>query len=97
MWQSYNSFGDRDYNREVADFAATVTAYTEDAEHYIDNCKNDHREIRENGLSLLSLNNRFQRTMSAAFSPIMMHAAFGFPFTIVGMIDASATRSPSTP
>lgn len=31
--------------------------------------------------------------MSAAFSAIIMVAAFVFPLTIVGMIDASATRS----
>ncbi len=41
------------YNREVADFAATVKAYTEDARHYIANCENDHREIRKKGLSFL--------------------------------------------
>jgi len=50
--ESYNAEV-RKYNREVADFTATVKAYIEDAEHYIENCKNDYREIRENGLSLL--------------------------------------------
>lgn len=37
------------------------------------------------------------RTNCAAFSPIMMAGAFVLPDGIMGMIDASATRSPSTP
>lgn len=51
---SYNA-SVRKYNREVADFAATVKDYIEDAEHYIKNCKNDHEEIRQKGLNLLSV------------------------------------------
>ena len=43
----------RHYNKEVADFTATVKAYIKDAEHYVENCLNDYGEIRENGLSLL--------------------------------------------
>jgi hypothetical protein len=35
--------------------------------------------------------------MAAAFSPIMIVAAFVLPRVIVGMTDASATLSPSTP
>lgn len=35
--------------------------------------------------------------MSAAFSPIITEVAWVFPDVIVGMIDASATRKPSTP
>lgn len=34
---------------------------------------------------------------SATFSPIMMHGALVFPLVIRGMIEASATRKPSTP
>lgn len=52
MVDSYN-FEVRHYNKEVADFTATIKDYIKDAEHYIENCKNDYREIRENGLSLL--------------------------------------------
>lgn len=37
------------------------------------------------------------RSRSAAFSPIMMHAALVLPPTTDGMIAASATRSPSIP
>ena len=37
------------------------------------------------------------RTRSLAFSPIMIAGAFVFPLVIWGMMDASATRSPSTP
>lgn len=37
------------------------------------------------------------RIMSAHFSPIMMDGAFVLAFTIDGMIDASATRSPEMP
>lgn len=37
------------------------------------------------------------RIISAAFSPIMMAGALVLPDTRVGMIDASTTRSPSTP
>ena len=37
------------------------------------------------------------RIRSAAFSPIMIVAAFVLPRVIVGMTDASATRRPSTP
>lgn len=51
---SYNA-DVRRYNRELADFSATIKAYIEDAEHYIENCKNDHSEIRQKGLNLLSL------------------------------------------
>ena len=36
-------------------------------------------------------------TISAAFSPIMIDAAFVFPLTIFGMTLASATRNLSTP
>jgi len=53
MVESYNAEV-RDYNRGVADFNATVKAYIEDAEHYIENGKNDHGEIRQKGLKLLS-------------------------------------------
>ena len=35
--------------------------------------------------------------MSAAFSAIMIVAAFVLPRVIVGITDASATRSPSVP
>jgi len=37
------------------------------------------------------------RTWSAPFSPIMMVGAFRLPVVIVGMIEESITRSPSTP
>ena len=37
------------------------------------------------------------KTISAAFSPIIMQGAFVFPDVRVGMIDASATRSPWIP
>src|SRR3546814_1173835 len=37
------------------------------------------------------------RIMSAAFSPIMIVGAFRFPETIVGMIEESTIRRPSTP
>lgn len=37
------------------------------------------------------------RTKSAAFSPIMIDGAFVLPPTMLGMIDASATRRPSMP
>ena len=37
------------------------------------------------------------RIRSAAFSPIIMLGAFVFPDTCVGIIEASATLSPSTP
>ena len=53
MVNSYN-VEVRYYNKKVADFTATIKDYIKDAEHYIENCKNDYREIRENGLSLLS-------------------------------------------
>ncbi len=36
-------------------------------------------------------------TSSAAFSPIMIDGAFVLPPVIDGMIEASATRSPSMP
>jgi hypothetical protein len=53
MVENYNNQV-RSYNREVADFAATIKAYIEDAEHYIKNCKNDYEEIRQKGLKLSS-------------------------------------------
>src|SRR5712692_7257926 len=39
----------------------------------------------------------FPLILSAAFSAIMMVGAFVLPLTIVGMIEASTTRSPSSP
>jgi len=51
--ESYNAKV-RNYNREIADFTATVKAYIEDAEHYVKNCRNDYEEIRQKGLNLLS-------------------------------------------
>ena len=36
-------------------------------------------------------------TRSETFSPIMMQGALVLPLTIVGMIEASATRSPAIP
>ena len=44
----------RNYNRRVADFMATVKAYIEYAEHYIENFKNEYREIPQKNLKLLS-------------------------------------------
>ena len=40
---------------------------------------------------------RSARIISAAFSPIITDGAFVLPVVTVGMIDASATRSPSMP
>ena len=40
---------------------------------------------------------RFHPTGSAHFSPIIMEGAFVLPEVIVGMIEASATRTPSKP
>ncbi len=40
---------------------------------------------------------RVLRTIAAAFSPIIMDGALVFPEVSVGMIEASATRSPSMP
>jgi hypothetical protein len=48
----YNSDVDR-YRKQMADLTATAKDYVEDAEHYIENCKNDYEEIREKGLNLL--------------------------------------------
>ncbi len=45
----------REYNREVADLAATVKDYIKDAEHYIENCNNDYELIRQKGLYVESL------------------------------------------
>lgn len=50
---SYNADVGR-YNRELADFSATITAYIEDAEHYIENCKNDYDMIRNKGKNYIS-------------------------------------------
>ena len=40
---------------------------------------------------------RFFKTNSAAFSPIMIDGALVFPEVTLGMIDASAILSPSIP
>lgn len=50
---SYNA-DVRRYNRELADFSATIKAYIEDAEHYIENCKNDYDMIRNKGKNYIS-------------------------------------------
>jgi hypothetical protein len=51
--QLYNNKVDQ-YNRELADFLATIEDYEEDAEHYCQNCRNDYEEIRQKGLDLLN-------------------------------------------
>lgn len=45
----------------------------------------------------MSLAHNAARIMSAAFSAIMMVAALVLPLTMVGMIEASATRNPPMP
>src|SRR5215472_8389223 len=48
----------------------------------------DERLQRRTGAALIR---------SAAFSPIMMVAALVFPFTMVGIMEASTTRRPAVP
>ncbi len=42
------------YNKEVADFLATIKDYIADATHYVRNCQNDYEEIHQKGLTLLN-------------------------------------------
>lgn len=42
------------YKRELADYAATISSYLEDAEHYVRNAQNDYRMVRKKGEDYIS-------------------------------------------
>src|ERR1043165_6334655 len=62
------------------------------AQHGAREVECNHQTLSDLAFTLASC-----RIMSEAFSPIITQAALMLPETTVGMIEASATRRPSTP